>query len=293
MRTLGTDVRFFRLCACALFMGQFAWALPARGGEEPATGEGASYRLEAGALAPEDEAAPVQPLISQDGLEAAALWERFVLALRQGDMRKAYDCFSPPSRETLAYEEFGAQFSPLTALCEAILSPAADSRWIFGEGKAVLTHLARPTETGAPSPEVRFFFVWEEGAWWLVSLSRWPRESLEADARAVLHMLDRRLRALAKEGAFPATPEAFQAATSEVEKTGLFVSVEEAYEMDVRADPAPSWEIRATPRRADAGLRAFVLGRDGEIRAEAPSGETPRSSRGGATREFGEPADGE
>ncbi|GEM_PF-2892846 len=214
------------------------------------------------------------PATDRDTREAArALWTRFTGHLRAGRMREAYACFAPASREVLSFDEFCGQFHPLSAVCEAVLAPAVNTRWRFQGDKAVLWHLAAPAAPDGPAPEVELPMVREGGSWRLVTLSRWPRASMEADARRLLRAMHGHLAGLAEAAGTPARTQDLARAFPELRDAALFRAVASVYRIEIR-EAAEGLEARAVPRDADRGLRGFVLGRDGAVRTVAARDET-------------------
>ena len=130
--------------------------------------------------------------------------------------------------------------------------------------------------------------VREGGSWYLVTLSRWPRASMEADARRLLRAMHMHLAGLAEAAGTPARTQDLERAFPELKDAALFRAVASVYKLEIREGPE-GLEARAVPRDADRGLRGFALSRDGAVQTVEARDET--RARGMAEIEEADHAD--
>lgn len=195
-------------------------------------------------------------------LGVAALWEKFVEALRAGRMEEAYRCFSPLSRTHLSYEQFCLRHHPLTLSGEILVSAAEDGRFQICGDLAMLRFMSLPVgaEKTHPSPHailVTAMFVREGEQWYLVAEERMEKARIEAETRNFL----RRLAMFdpiqkARKRGDPLSSEALQLKAQELFATAEGKACLEHYTFELQQRGGSSL-LLAVPRVSH--LRAFAI----------------------------------
>lgn len=118
--------------------------------------------------------------------EPITVWDTFLTALRHGQMREAYACFTPTARGN--YRDFCVAWHPLSRNYQAVLSPPLFSEFCIAGDIAYLRLGVRDLKN---ADFMYAYLVREDEQWWLVSLD--PQIAvnvlIEADGRNFLRQL--------------------------------------------------------------------------------------------------------
>jgi len=127
---------------------------------------------------------------SAPAVEVASLWESFSAALRRGDYRTAYDCFTQESKELYSYKQFCYDHHPLMQMGQAILSYPQNTQLNVTRDIAEL----RFTTEGSDPILVSILMVRDNNRWLLEAAPRQTAARIEAEARSILRLLWRDMR---------------------------------------------------------------------------------------------------
>lgn len=126
---------------------------------------------------------------AQDEIQAVgAVWNDFVSSLRRGDYPNAHALFSPESRAVMPYGEFVAEYGPLSAAREMVLTKPESQGTSVDDDWAELTYGGTNPATGRKF-KIGVAFVRNEGGWGLVAARNETAEKVEAGARGLLRMV--------------------------------------------------------------------------------------------------------
>lgn len=129
------------------------------------------------------------PVRGQDEIQAVgAIWSDFVSSLRRGDYPNAHALFSPESRAAMPYAEFVAEYGPLSAAREMVLTKPESQGTSVDDDWAELSYGGTNPGTGRKF-KVGVAFVKNDGGWGLVAARNETPEKVEAGARGLLRLL--------------------------------------------------------------------------------------------------------
>lgn len=199
-----------------------------------------------------------------ESLAAAALWEKFTTAIKNGDMQQAYMCFTPQSRVGMSFYDFCSQYHPVTAACEAILGNITDSSLNVSENKAILSFVSS-ADNSTKGTFVKVYMIKESGIWLLVTESCWWKTVSEADGRLLLKNIYNLFSKAPTEKELKNIVNNFHTTQKEFVSQPLFKSVEQIYYIKIRIASFNSWKVSIVPKDMKSGLRAFNIDNNGYL----------------------------
>ncbi|MBN2710934.1 MAG: hypothetical protein JXR97_00665 [Planctomycetes bacterium] len=237
----------------------------------------------------------------------AMLWDSFTSHLRKGEMKAAYNCFTPTSQHYFSYRDFCTHYNPLTAASEATLSPSDDKgQFSFSGDIARLRYLSTTqspssVENGEDLEQiasdtesmrqpagvfVTAFMVRENGMWHLVSAASEPIELAEAEARNLLRRLWRAQGIVDAVKAGKALDEtAIQQAAPAVFRASEVAFSLSAYDLKLENSDS-GMALSAISQRKQ--LRSFVVDGNNEVKARTAGFDMtmpePRKTEGKAEK---------
>lgn len=117
-----------------------------------------------------------------------AVWSDFISSIRRGDYPNAHSLFSPQSQAAMPYEEFVAEYGPLSVAREMVLAKPESQATDLDEDWAEIVYGGVNPGSGRKF-KVGVSFVRNEGEWGLVAARNEEQERVEAGARAMLRLL--------------------------------------------------------------------------------------------------------
>ncbi|MHC4873337.1 MAG: hypothetical protein ACYTFY_15950 [Planctomycetota bacterium] len=201
----------------------------------------------------------------QETLAAAALWDKFSSHLRNGEMQSAYLCFTQRSRALMSFNDFCAQYHPVTAACEAILGNITDTRLNVSDNKAIITFVSTPAGDQKNPTIISAYMVKEFDLWLLVIESDWAAASAEADGKLLLTEIHKIFSRHHIEKKLKQSANSFHTENKEFISGPLFKNIEQIYYIKIKIIKLNNWKITIVPKDKKSGLKSFSINNNGYI----------------------------